>query len=62
MAEVRQGLLEAARELKAYDAYRAKWATIYLTLIDEDGNEIVPVTGGEITLHPYKSAADEFGI
>jgi hypothetical protein len=61
MAEVRQGLLEAARELKAYDSYRARWVTVYLTLIDENGKEVVPA-GGEITLHPYKSAAEEFGI
>lgn len=60
MTEVRQGLLEAARELNAYDGYRAKWMTVYLTLIDENGNEVLPPQG-DLTLHPYKSAADEFG-
>jgi hypothetical protein len=63
IAEVQQGLMEAARELRQYDGlYRAKWASVFLTLIDDNGNEVVVIAGGEITLHPYKSAAEEFGI
>lgn len=61
MREVRQGLMEIARELKAHDDYRAKWVTLYLTMIDEDGNEVLLSPKGERTLYPYKSAADEFG-
>lgn len=62
MPEVRQGLLEAVRELKRYDAgHRAKWVTLYLTLIDDEGREVVPPEG-DLTLLPYKSAAEEFGI
>jgi hypothetical protein len=62
MAEVRQGLLEAARRLKDYDGYRAKWVTLYLTVVDADGNEVLPDPKGEWTLHPYKSAAEEFRL
>ena len=62
MREIRDGLYEAARRLDAYDGtHRAKWVTLYLTMIDEDGNEVLPDRSGEWTLHPYKSAADEFG-
>ena len=59
MAELREGLLEAARQLKQYEAgYRAKFATLYLTMVDEDGR---PVRIDDITIYPYKTAADEHG-
>ncbi len=59
--EIRDGLYEAARRLDAYDGtHRAKWVTLYLTMIDEDGNEVLPSRSGEWIIHPYKSAADEF--
>ena len=62
MCEIRDGLYEAARRLDAYDGtHRAKWVTLYLTMIDEDGNEVLPSRSGEWTIYPYKSAADEFG-
>ena len=61
MQELRDGLFEAARQLKQYeDAHRAKWATLYLTLVDEDGKEVMPMPG-ELEIYPYKSAADEYG-
>jgi hypothetical protein len=41
---------------------RFKWATIYLTAIDENGREIRLDKSGEWTLHPYVSAADENGL
>lgn len=62
MREIREGLYEAARRLDAYDGtHRAKWVTLYLTMIDEDGKEVLPDRSGEWTIRPYKSAADEFG-
>jgi hypothetical protein len=59
MTELRQGLYDIARELAPYEAYRAKWVTLYLTLVDEDGNEVRINDSGEWTLYPYRSAADE---
>lgn len=62
MTELREGLYEATRRLSAYDGIcRAKWVTLYLTMIDEVGNEVLPDRAGEWTLYPYKSAADEHG-
>lgn len=59
MREVQQGLLEAIRKLRPHDNLRAKWATLYLMLIDEDGKEVLLDPNGEWELYPYKSAADE---
>jgi hypothetical protein len=61
MREVQQGMLEAIRKLRRHENLRAKWVTLYLTLIDEDGKEIILDPKGEWELHPYKSAADEHG-
>lgn len=61
MREVQQGLLESIRALRPHQNLRAKWLTIYMTLIDEDGKEVVLDPSGEWELHPYKSAADDFG-
>ena len=61
MAEIHQGLYDIALKLKPFGHCRAKWVTLYLTMIDEDGNEILPDPEGEWVLYPYKSAADEFG-
>jgi hypothetical protein len=60
MREIQQGLLEAIRELRKHESVRAKWLTIYATLIDQDGKEIVLDASGQWELYPYKSAADEF--
>lgn len=60
MAEVQQGLLESIRKLRSHQDLRAKWVTVYLTFIDEDGKEASPDPKGEWELFPYKSAADEF--
>lgn len=63
MQDLRQGLYDAARRLERYEGnYRAKWATIYLTMVDENGEEVQIDPAGEWTLYPYKSAADEHGI
>ncbi len=62
MTEIHQGLYDIARKLKPFEHYRAKWVTLYLTMIDEDGNEVLPDPKGEWILYPYKSAADEHGL
>jgi hypothetical protein len=63
MRELREGLLEAARQLKDYEAmYRAKSITLYLTLIDEDGRPIRINDSSELTIRAYKAAADELGV
>jgi hypothetical protein len=63
MQEMREGLLEAARELKKYEAgYRAKFATIYLTMIDEHGDPVRVNDANEIVIYPYKAAADEHDV
>lgn len=62
MTEIRQGLYDIVRKLKPHENYRAKWVTLYLTMVDEDGNEVLPDPKGEWVLYPYKSAADEQGL
>jgi hypothetical protein len=63
MRELREALLEAALALKEYEpGYRAKFATIYLTMVDEHGTEVRINSANELTIHPYKTAADELGI
>lgn len=61
MTEMRQGLYEIVHKLARYEAYRAKWVTLYLTLVDENGSEVRINGKGEWTIYPYKSAADEQG-
>ena len=61
MPDVQQGLLEVIRRLRAHDMLRAKWVTLYMTMIDEDGKEVLPDPSGEWEIYPYKSAADEHG-
>lgn len=61
MQEIRDGLFEAARKLAPLEAtHRAKWATLYLTMVDEDGKEVLPDPSGEWEIFPYKCAADEY--
>jgi hypothetical protein len=62
MSEMQQGLIEAIQALREHDGLRVKWATIYLTLIDENGNEVSLNSNGEMELHPYRSAADQLGL
>ena len=59
MQDLRQGLYDIARKLAPYAGYRTKWVTVYLTLVDENGQEVQINKKGEWTLFPYKSAADE---
>lgn len=62
MSELQQGLYDIARKLKPYGEYRAKWATLFLTFVDEHGEEVVIDPKGEWTLYPYDSAAEEHGV
>ena len=59
MQELQQGLYEAARRLKPYKDCRAKWITLYLTIVDEHGEEVILDRKGEWVLYPYECAADE---
>ena len=61
MQDLQQGLYDIACKLKPYEDCRAKWATLYLTMVDEHGEEVVIDAKGEWTLYPYDSAADEHG-
>ena len=62
MRDVQQGLLETVRMLRKRDDLRAKWVTVYLTAIDEDGREVLPDPKGEWEIYPYKCAAEEHGL
>lgn len=62
MREIRDGMYEAAQALLPHETtLRAKWVTLYLTLIDGDGTEVRLNDKNELVIFPYKSAADEFG-
>lgn len=63
IAELQEGFLEAARQLGQYQTgYRAKSAAIYLTLVDDDGEPVRINEANELTIYPYKTAAEEFGV
>ena len=62
MPELQQGLYESARRLKPLKDYRVKWATLYLTVVDENGEEVVLDRKGEWIIYPYQSAADDAGL
>lgn len=59
--EIRDGLFEVARRLASYEqTHRAKWATIYLTMVDDKGKEVIVDPNGEWEIVPCGSAADAF--
>lgn len=61
--QLREALLEAARELSKYETgYRAKSATLYVTLVDDHGERVRINERNELTIYAYQSAADEHGI
>lgn len=63
MDELREGLIETARKMQEYEAgYRVKFTTIYLTMIDEGGQPVRINEANELTIYPYRSAADEHGV
>ena len=62
MKELRDGLYQAAHEMLAYqNGYRAKTITLYLTVINDDGQPVRLNPQNEIKIYPYKCAADDFG-
>lgn len=63
MDSLREGLIDAAYKMLEYkDGYRAKFATIYLTVVDEKGQPVRINDANELTIYPYRSAADEHGV
>lgn len=58
MPDFTQGLFELARRLKPHSAYRVKAATLYLTVVDERGDEVTLSQSGEWSIFPYECAAD----
>ena len=62
MNEFQQGLYDLALKVKPYGAYRVKYATVYLTVVDENGETVVLDPKGEWVLYPYDSAAEEHGV
>jgi hypothetical protein len=63
MDELREGLIEAARKMQEYRAgYRVRFTTIYLTMINETGQPVRINDANELTIYPYRSAADEHGV
>lgn len=62
MTEFQQGLYDLALKVKPFAGYRVKYATLYMTVVDENGEEVVIEPSGEWVLYPYDSAADEHGV
>lgn len=63
MQEMRDGLYEAARKLQRYEeTHRAQWVTVYLTLIDGNGEPALPDRRGEWVIQTYKCAAETYEI
>jgi len=61
MAETCQGLYDAIRLIQTFDQqYRIAWATVFMKIIDNNGNQVTLVPGGELVLNPYQCAADEY--
>lgn len=52
-----------ARQIAQYEPdYRIKTADIYLRIVDENGTQVRINAKNEITIYPYKTAADEHGL
>jgi len=63
MPEMREVLFELVRILKQYETgYRAKSPTLYMKLVDEDGRPVRINKRNELTIYPYRTAADEHGL
>ena len=61
--EWRDALFEVARRLAQFEPdYRIKSADIYLRIVDENGTQVRINATNEITIYPYKAAADEHGV
>lgn len=63
LPEFGDGLLDIIRALKQYEKdYRVKFATLYLTMVDADGQPVRINKSNELTIYPYRSAADDHGL
>src|SRR5262245_24555006 len=61
VADLRDGLFEALHRLAPFaGTHRAKWASLYLTMVDEKGKEVLLDPSGEWEIPAYRSAADEY--
>jgi hypothetical protein len=58
MSDFKQGLFELARRLEPYGQYRIKSASLYLTVVDEHGDEVSLARTGQWSIFPYECAAD----
>lgn len=59
MTDFKEGLFELARRLQPYGDYRIKSATVYITVIDQHGDEVKLAKSGEWSISPYECAADK---
>ena len=59
LSEFQQGLYELAQRLDRYSDYRIKRATLYLTMVDQNGETVTISPTGEASLFPYRAAADD---
>ena len=62
MKEFQQALYDLALKVKPYANFRVKYATVYLTVVDENGETVMLDPKGEWAIYPYDSAADEHGV
>lgn len=61
--EFSEGLLDLIRHLKQYEPdYRVKYPSLYMTVIDADGQPVRINNANELILYPYRAAADEYGL
>jgi hypothetical protein len=63
MRELRETALDALLKLAEYETgYRAKSATLYVTMVDENGTVVRINRANELTIYAYKAAAEEHGL
>jgi hypothetical protein len=60
MPDVQQGFYQLAKDLEPHTTLRAARVDIYIRFIDEHGRP-AGIGRSEVDVHPYKSAADEYG-
>jgi len=61
--QMREGFHELIRRLMDDpDCHRAKSVNVYIPLTNKAGKPHLPAPSGEWIIHPYKCAADEFGV
>jgi hypothetical protein len=60
MTDLTQGLFALAHKLEEHPGYRVKSATVYLTVVDEHGDEVTLAKTGQWSIYPYECFADRF--